>query len=158
MINGIYHVKYTVGNSLDKLKRIALIKINGLSWYTAFTMSNTLSETALIKTKGFSPWTAFVMSNTVSETAFGHDKRHLQCQIHCQKQDKNQRLVAINGIYHVKYSVGNSLDKLKLFQSHTRTHIYRISPTRLLLAINNSAEWCDEEWGKTALYWFDTYR
>ena len=35
--------------------------------------------------------------------------------------DRNQRLVKINGIYHVKYSVRNSLDKLKHFQiiSHT---------------------------------------
>ena len=31
--------------------------------------------------------------------------------------DKNQRLVKINSIYHVKYSVRNSLDKRKKFQS-----------------------------------------
>ena len=30
MKNGIYHVKYSVRNSLDKLKRIASIKIKGL--------------------------------------------------------------------------------------------------------------------------------
>ena len=30
--------------------------------------------------------------------------------------DKNQRLFMINGTYHVKYSVRNSLDKLKRFQ------------------------------------------
>ena len=29
--------------------------------------------------------------------------------------DKNQRLVMINGVDHVKYSVRNSLDKLKRF-------------------------------------------
>ena len=30
--------------------------------------------------------------------------------------DKYKMLVMINGIYHVKYSVRNSLDKLKLIQ------------------------------------------
>jgi len=38
--------------------------------------------------------------------------------------DKNQRLVMINGIYHVKYNVRNSLDKLERFQTLT----WRISP------------------------------
>ena len=32
--------------------------------------------------------------------------------------DKNQRLVIINGIFHVKYSFRNSLDKYKHFQSY----------------------------------------
>ena len=31
--------------------------------------------------------------------------------------DKNQRLVMLNDIYHVKYIVRNSLDKLKHFQT-----------------------------------------
>ena len=31
--------------------------------------------------------------------------------------DKNQRLVMINGIYHVKYSARNSVDKLERYQS-----------------------------------------
>ena len=31
MIIGIYHVKYSVRNSLDKLKRIALVNTKGLS-------------------------------------------------------------------------------------------------------------------------------
>ena len=33
--------------------------------------------------------------------------------------DKNQRPVVINGIYHVKYSVRNSLVKLELIQQFT---------------------------------------
>ena len=33
--------------------------------------------------------------------------------------DKNQRLVMINGIYHVNYSVRNSLDKLERIQQFT---------------------------------------
>ena len=52
MVNdkGIYYVKYIVRNSRGKLKRIALIKTQGLSWSTinAFIMLNTVSETALI--------------------------------------------------------------------------------------------------------------
>ena len=31
IIHGIYHGKYSVRNSLDKLKRIALVNIKGLS-------------------------------------------------------------------------------------------------------------------------------
>ena len=33
-----------------------------------------------------------------------------------RKPDKTQRLVVINSIYHVKYSVRNNLDKLKRIQ------------------------------------------
>ena len=54
MINGIYHVKYNVRNSLDKLERIASVNIKGLSWWTAFISSNTVSETALINLNFFS--------------------------------------------------------------------------------------------------------
>ena len=67
---------------------------------------------------------ALVMSNTVSETAlinsnvFSLDK--LKC-IHCLVlRDellliRSQILVMINSIYHVEYSVRNSLGKLEMY-------------------------------------------
>ena len=39
-----------------------------------------------------------------------------------RSHDKNQRLVMINGIYHIKYSARNSLDKLK----HTQQFIFSL--------------------------------
>ena len=45
-----------------------------------------------------------IISNTVSETALINSK---------VQPDKNQRLLIISDIYHVKYSVRNSLDRLK---------------------------------------------
>ena len=47
---------------------------------------------------------AFIMSNTVSETAL------IKSYIF---PDKHQRFAMINDIYHVKYRVRNSLDKLE---------------------------------------------
>ena len=51
------------------------------------------------------------MSNTVSETAL----MNLNVLSYLYSLDQYQRLVIINGIYHIKYSVRNSLDKLNVF-------------------------------------------
>ena len=51
------------------------------------------------------------MSDTVSETAL----INLKVFSNLYSLDQNQRLVVINGIYRVKYSVRNSLDKHKHF-------------------------------------------
>ena len=52
------------------------------------------------------------MSNTVSETAFIHCPVMGDELLPKSSPVKNQRLIMINGIYHAKYSVRNSLHSL----------------------------------------------
>ena len=74
-------------------------------------MSNTVSETTLINVNIFS-----------TLNSLPGDRRRPSPDFLKRSPDKNQRLVLLNdkGIYHVKYSVRNSLDKRKKIQSYKR--------------------------------------
>ena len=61
------------------------------------------------------------MSNTVSETAL----INLKVLSNIYSLDEYQRLVIIKIIYHFKYSVRNSLDKLERFQSYLKAFSLR---------------------------------
>ena len=70
------------------------------------------------------------MSNTVSKAALTNSNVFSNL-IHCllygdelilkRSPDNYQRLVLMKGIYHVKYSVRNSLDQLKHFKQYIFT-------------------------------------